>query len=717
MKRGFDPIFFLVAAGLAGAIAAGAQEQTRGIGVYPGNPKEYAGPSLRIDATTYRNLALRRPVYQSSAYDYNLTAQLVADGIKETRLPRWVATSSSLGGAFAKNEREWLLDDNSVTGPDLAGPGAWVSVELGGGEAPPVIDRIDLDARSERGGWTAVVSGSADGQTWTELGRAVGVNKAGKRYEPSWTAIPFMSPTRTRHYRVAIEGADAGPWHVANLRFLSVGQRVRVGGPFDFTSAWKSAGAGEEWVSVDLGATCAFDRVTLTWIRRAAEGAIQVSENAEDWTTVQALGPEDDIRLTAPARGRYVRVLMTKPESPGGYILGELEVFGRGGPVPVPKAAPPVRADGRLDLTGGGWRLQRDSLVQADGKALSIPGFADGDWPVATVPATTLVSYLNAGALPDPNFGDNITAISDSFFYADFWYRNEFMVPPSRPGRRTWLHFDGVNWKAEVYLNGEKLGRIEGGFMRGRFDVTDRLRAGAKNALAVRVEKIANPGHVKEKTFRDPDKNGGILGADNPTYHASIGWDWIPTIRGRNTGLWNDVYLTATGDVTVEDPLVTTKLSGSGSRRRRGRRRGRAEKPRLVDGQGDPARPVRRRRLRSLGDAGGGGGENGADRSANPARPADREPEALVAGGLRRAEPLIPWSSGSRRGRRNPKSRTRCRSRRGSGKSATARRAAPCGCGSTAGASWRAAATGASANRCSATAAASTTPRCDITGT
>ncbi len=77
--------------------------------------------------------------------------------------------------------------------------------------------------------------------------------------------------------------------------------------------------------------------------------------------------------------------------------------------------------------------------------------------------------------------------------------------------------------------------------MRGRFDVTGYLRSGAKNALAVRVEKNATPGSVKEKTFESPGLNGGALGADNPTYHASIGWDWIPTIRGRNTGIWAGV--------------------------------------------------------------------------------------------------------------------------------------------------------------------------------
>ena len=117
-------------------------------------------------------------------------------------------------------------------------------------------------------------------------------------------------------------------------------------------------------------------------------------------------------------------------------------------------------------------------------------------------PAPSLTSYYNAGALPDPNFGDNQLAISDSFFYADFWYRNEFAMPAAgAPARHVWLNFDGINWKAEVFLNGEKLGRIEGGFMRGRFDVTELLHAGQTNALAVRVEKNATPGSVKEKTF------------------------------------------------------------------------------------------------------------------------------------------------------------------------------------------------------------------------
>jgi len=190
----------------------------------------------------------------------------------------------------------------------------------------------------------------------------------------------------------------------------------------------------------------------------------------------------------------------------------------------------------------------------------SVPYFSRARHRPATVPGTVLASYLNAGALPDPNFGDNQLAISDSFFYADFWYRNEFEAPKLRRGQRAFLAFDGVNWKAEVFLNGARLGRVEGAFTRGRFDVTRQLRPGKRNALAVRVEKNATPGSAKQKTLETAGLNGGALGADNPTYHASIGWDWIPTVRGRVTGLWNDVHLDVTGPVTIEDPFVRTTL-------------------------------------------------------------------------------------------------------------------------------------------------------------
>ena len=78
--------------GLTAVSVLCAQDVTRGIGVYPGDSKEFFGPSLAADAATYRNLAFHRPAYHSSSYDYNLTAQLVTDGLIDTHLPDWITT-------------------------------------------------------------------------------------------------------------------------------------------------------------------------------------------------------------------------------------------------------------------------------------------------------------------------------------------------------------------------------------------------------------------------------------------------------------------------------------------------------------------------------------------------------------------------------------------------------------------------------------------------
>jgi Glycosyl hydrolase 2 galactose-binding domain-like/Exo-beta-D-glucosaminidase Ig-fold domain/Glycosyl hydrolases family 2/NedA-like, galactose-binding domain len=560
-------------------------KHTRGVGIYPGDPAEDFAPALVADnSNTYRNLALLRPAYHSSSYDYNLTAQLVTDGIKHTRPPTWVETSANFLGTFSKEEREFFLDHNPTSTVSLRGPRAWVQVRLGGGESVPKVDRVDLlvvlTARNVKPADVHFeVSVSNNGWSWQKSGSVPApepASRAGFPPEFAWRgflfkpSIPLNSVSQNRYYRIECVVANTPPlafgvqWGIGVVAFYSGSERVEVGGPYNFTSAWMSAGLDEEWVYVDLGATCEFDRVGLYWIAKAAEGSLQVSDDAETWRDIQPLpgGTSliDDMKLAQPARGRYVRVLMTRPTSADGYILSEIEVYGRGGFLFQPKPAPPAESDGRMNFAGGNWSLQRDSLVSAEGETLSKAGFDDKEWITATVPGTVLSSYLNIGAIPDPHYGQNQLYISDSFFYADFWYRTEFDAPHLSRTQHAWLNFAGINWKADIFLNGAKIGRIDGCFTGGRIDVTKNLLPGQKNALAVHIIKNDTPGSVKQKTFASAGHNGGALGLDNPTFHASVGWDWISTIRGRNTGIWNDVYLTTSGPVTIENPHVTTTL-------------------------------------------------------------------------------------------------------------------------------------------------------------
>ena len=702
------------------APALHAQQYSRAPGDYPGSPAEYTGPSLRAGGAASRNLALHRPAYHSSSYDYNLTAQLVTDGIKQAAAPRWVAVSTSDGGELPINEREMLFDENFGTAIDVKGKRAWVQIQMGGGDSAPAVDRVDVDASvrpsapvaADWQNWTLVLSGSGDGKAWRELKRMDGASRPSGELKAS---LKLASATRSRFLRIEFLCGRDLVWHLGEIGLVYQDRPVRIAGPWGFSSAWMSAAAGEQWVYVDLGAGSTFDRVVLYWIRRATAGAIQVSEDASTWNTLQALpakGATDDIRLAHPATGRYVRVLMTAGASAEPYILSELEVYGHGGLVPASKPAPTAGSGGLLPLAGGAWRVERDSLVRADGPAISTVGFQDRDWVVATVPGTVLASYLNAGAIPDPNFGDNQFMISESFFYADFWYRDEFEAPPAAAGRRQWLNFDGINWKANVFLNGKSLGRIEGAFQRARFDVTGLVKPG-KNALAVRIEKNHTPGILKAKTFDSTGINGGALGADNPTFHASVGWDWIPTIRGRNTGIWNDVYLSASGPVTVENPFVRSTLPLPDTSR--------ADIAIEVTLRNHDAQPV-------SGVLRGRFGETAFELPVRWRRPRTKtvklDPSTnppcactIPSSGGRTATAIristpSNWSSPPA-----ARSRTRSRSTPACASSLTARKAARCASGSTGAASWRAAAIGASPNPCCAIAPASTTPRCAITAT
>ena len=73
------------------------------------------------DTTNYRNLALLRPAYHSSSYDYNLTAQLVTDGIKTDRLPQWIVVSDVSQGPVSKENREVIVDHAPMNTMELRG--------------------------------------------------------------------------------------------------------------------------------------------------------------------------------------------------------------------------------------------------------------------------------------------------------------------------------------------------------------------------------------------------------------------------------------------------------------------------------------------------------------------------------------------------------------------------------------------------------------------
>jgi hypothetical protein len=229
---------------------------------------------------------------------------------------------------------------------------------------------------------------------------------------------------------------------------------------------------------------------------------------------------------------------------------------------PVPHFTQSLEPDGANHWTiAGGWTMAEGPKVSADGSSIASSVFHAKNWYAATVPGTVLTTLVDRGVYPDPYYGLNNLAIPESLNKQDYWYRNEFTAPASLKGKHVTLTFEGINYKAEVFLNQKSLGTITGAFIRGAFDVTGILKPGQTNSLAVKISPPPHPGIPQEQSIKGgPGQNGGFMCLDGPTFVATEGWDWIPAIRDRDSGIWQPVTLTATDAVQIGDPQVITTL-------------------------------------------------------------------------------------------------------------------------------------------------------------
>lgn len=557
---------------------------TRGIGVYPGDPDAYDGPRIVSGGNTYRNLALGRVAYHSSSLDYNLTGHLLTDGIITAEEPSTFEAITN-GERVERRLREKLLDDNFTSISFPGGGDASLRLSFGGGahagnvsiegmcslepgKGKPSSPEVRLTLRS---GEVVTLPTTPFIPTITRGGGSQDVSvQAGLKSASAPSAMPAMRGGWGNRMMFAYiadlpEGGepftdvafDLGSgsvreWTVTEVNFFRDDREVSLLPSERFTSVWAPEGDEGGFVTVDLGADAKWDRVKIHYAGgTSAQGGIDGSPDGKTWTRVASFGKDED-DIPVKGKGRYVRLTIGQ----SAYV-SELEVWGRGGVVPRAQSPRPYR-DGVLPLGRGCWKLRRASEVQEEGEEISTYRYPCGDWLPATVPGTVAGSFLNAGAIPDMRYDDDQLQLSESFFNSDFWYRGDFTLPSSFVGKTLRIDFGGINWKADVFLNGTRLGRIEGAFRRESFDVTSLVRE--HNAIAVLIHRNDHPGVVKEQTILSTDNNGGVLGADNPTFHPTIGWDWIPTVRGRAIGIWDDVLLRVSAGVRISDPLVQTHL-------------------------------------------------------------------------------------------------------------------------------------------------------------
>lgn len=247
-------------------------------------------------------------------------------------------------------------------------------------------------------------------------------------------------------------------------------------------------------------------------------------------------------------------------------------------PVNDVRASEHIWLDSDITHQGGyQWKMKKAGDVADAGEQLSLPDYPTTDWMPAIVPGTVLNSLVYNKMYPEPYYGINnkieshlipdISEIGRDFY--TYWFRTEFEVPESFKGKHIWLQLDGINYRADVWVNGYLLSSMKGMFLQDYIDVTSFVKIGGNNALAIKVYPVDVPGSTKPKSWGAVGEfhNGGNGNIGwNTTMLMTVGWDFtfMDGIRDRNTGIWKNISLYATGKLALRHPFVKSELRKPG---------------------------------------------------------------------------------------------------------------------------------------------------------
>jgi len=203
-----------------------------------------------------------------------------------------------------------------------------------------------------------------------------------------------------------------------------------------------------------------------------------------------------------------------------------------------------------------GWSIQSSEQVKDSGDLISTTRFNVRNWYPTSVPSTVVGALVENKVYADPLVGKNLRLIpgcrypiganfsnipmpDDSPFRVSWWYRTQFQLPLSYREKEVWLHFDGINFRANIWLNGKRVAtsdQIAGTFRIHELNIKGLARPGSTNTLAVEVF---------------------------PSQPDDLAWtwvDWNPSPPDKNLGIFRDVYINSSGPVTVRYPQVMTRF-------------------------------------------------------------------------------------------------------------------------------------------------------------
>ena len=209
------------------------------------------------------------------------------------------------------------------------------------------------------------------------------------------------------------------------------------------------------------------------------------------------------------------------------------------------------------------WNLASANQAGGSGEKISQSGYSTKGWyPVRQVPATVLEILQEDGVYPNLYYGKNLlTTVPQDLYKQDWWYRTSFKAPGQ--GKTYWLEFPGINYRAEIWLNGKRIAdsrHVVGMYVATQLNVTDAILPVQLNTLAVKVtpeRAIQDVNGVELADSWFDWLNGKYLGSRLPPSRNGIPTSFV---SDRNAGIWKLVTLRVTGSVRISHPAVTTTL-------------------------------------------------------------------------------------------------------------------------------------------------------------
>lgn len=194
----------------------------------------------------------------------------------------------------------------------------------------------------------------------------------------------------------------------------------------------------------------------------------------------------------------------------------------------------------RLENIDSGWKMQSGGKINGvDEKSISENGYDDASWYKAIVPGTVLGSMATTGVIEDPYFGINMQDVDPGQFKKPWWFRTTFQIGPEDIGKIISLRFNGINYRADLWVNGKKVvgkDSFAGAYRMFTFDISDFVQKG-ENTMALKMWQHADGEY-------------------------SIGFvDWNPLPRDRNLGIFREVFLEVNEGVKIRSPFVYSKVN------------------------------------------------------------------------------------------------------------------------------------------------------------